>query len=144
VNSFGSKPSPRTIVFITHDFDEALRLGDRIAIMKDGVFDQIGTPEELVASPATPYVREFTQSVSKIKVLTARSVMVPLSCQVNELCGRVRADVSVAALIPMLLASNEPIVVTAADDDREVVGEVNRDRVLNLLRLEEPGRDDRR
>ena len=56
---------PRTIVFITHDFDEALRLGDRIAIMKDGVFDQIGTPEEIVAEPATDYVREFTTHVCR-------------------------------------------------------------------------------
>ena len=67
----------RTIVFITHDFDEALRLGDRIAIMKDGVFDQIGTPEEIVLHPATDYVREFTKDVPKAKVLTARSVMRP-------------------------------------------------------------------
>ena len=55
---------PRTIVFITHDFDEALRLGDRIAIMKDGVLDQVGTPEEVVAEPATDYVREFTTHVA--------------------------------------------------------------------------------
>ena len=60
------------IVFITHDFAEALRLGDRIAIMKDGVFDQVGTPEEIVAAPATDYVREFTTDVPKAKVLTAR------------------------------------------------------------------------
>ena len=66
---------PRTIVFITHDFDEALRLGDRIAIMKDGVLDQIGTPEDVVADPATQYVREFTTHVPQAEVLTARRVM---------------------------------------------------------------------
>ena len=66
---------PRTMVFITHDFDEALRLGDRIAIMKDGVLDQVGTPEEVVADPATSYVREFTTHVPQAEVLTARRVM---------------------------------------------------------------------
>ena len=53
---------PRTMVFITHDFDEALRLGDRIAIMKDGVLDQVGTPEEVVAAPATNYVARVHHS----------------------------------------------------------------------------------
>ena len=66
---------PRTMVFITHDFDEALRLGDRIAIMKDGVLDQVGTPEEVVADPATSYVREFTTHVPQAEVLTAQRVM---------------------------------------------------------------------
>ena len=59
----------KTIVFITHDFAEAIRLGDRIAIMKDGSFDQIGTPEELVLSPATDYVREFVTDVPRERVL---------------------------------------------------------------------------
>ncbi len=57
----------KTIVFITHDFDEAIRLADRIAIMKDGAIVQCGTPEELVLSPATDYVAEFTRSVTKAK-----------------------------------------------------------------------------
>jgi glycine betaine/proline transport system ATP-binding protein len=134
--------SPRTIVFITHDFDEALRLGDRIAIMKDGVFDQIGTPEELVASPATDYVKEFTQSVSKVKVLTARSVL-SSSPSSDRLVSngaadrrRVLSSSSVATLIPMLLESNDPIAVTSADDDRQVIGHVDRERVLQLLATE--------
>jgi len=67
-----------TVVFITHDFSEAIRLADRIAIMHEGVIDQIGTPEALVTQPATDYVAEFTQDVPRAKVLTARSVMTPV------------------------------------------------------------------
>ena len=65
----------KTIVFITHDFSEAIKLGDRVAIMKDGEFVQIGTPEEVVATPVNDYVRDFTRDVPRSKVLTARSVM---------------------------------------------------------------------
>src|SRR5436190_19971616 len=65
----------KTIVFITHDFDEAIRLADRIAIMKDGEIIQIGTPEELVTSPATDYVAEFTRDVQRAKVISAARLM---------------------------------------------------------------------
>ena len=57
----------KTIVFITHDFDEAVKLADRMAILKDGVVEQIGTPEQLVLNPATDYVAEFTRDVSRQK-----------------------------------------------------------------------------
>ena len=67
----------KTMVFITHDFLEALKVGDRVAIMKDGEFVQTGTPEELVANPINDYVRDFTRDVPRSKVLTARSVMTP-------------------------------------------------------------------
>ena len=67
----------KTMVFITHDFLEALKVGDRVAIMKDGEFVQIGTPEELVSNPINDYVRDFTRDVPRSKVLTARSVMTP-------------------------------------------------------------------
>jgi glycine betaine/proline transport system ATP-binding protein len=67
----------KTIVFITHDFDEAIRLADRIAIMKDGAIDQFGTAEEIVTNPATAYVEEFTKEISREKLLTVRSVMQP-------------------------------------------------------------------
>ncbi len=65
----------KTVVFITHDLDEALKLGDRIAIMKDGRIDQIGTPEGILTEPATDYVRAFVENVDRSKVLTAASVM---------------------------------------------------------------------
>ncbi len=65
----------RTIVFITHDLDEALKLGDRIAIMKDGVVVQIGTPEDILTNPANEYVRSFVENVDRSKVITAGTVM---------------------------------------------------------------------
>ena len=65
----------KTMVFITHDFLEALKVGDRVAIMRDGQFVQVGTPEELVSNPIDDYVRDFTRDVPRSKVLTARSVM---------------------------------------------------------------------
>ncbi len=65
----------KTILFITHDLDEALRLGDRIALMKDGAIVQIGTPEEILVNPANDYVEKFVEDVDRTKVLTARHVM---------------------------------------------------------------------
>ncbi len=65
----------RTILFITHDLDEALKLGDRIAIMKDGAVVQVGTPEEILSKPADDYVRDFVENVDRSKVITAGSVM---------------------------------------------------------------------
>lgn len=65
----------KTIVFITHDLDEALRIGDRIALMKDGVIVQIGTPEEILTNPANDYVEKFVEDVNLTKVLTAGSIM---------------------------------------------------------------------
>lgn len=65
----------KTIIFITHDLDEALRLGDRIAIMKDGVVEQIGTSEEILTNPASEYVRRFVQDVDRTKVITASTIM---------------------------------------------------------------------
>lgn len=67
----------KTIVFITHDLDEALRIGDRIALMKDGVIVQIGTPEEILIQPANKYVERFVEDVDLSKVLTAAHVMIP-------------------------------------------------------------------
>ncbi|OYO84478.1 ABC transporter ATP-binding protein, partial [Lachnotalea glycerini] len=65
----------KTIVFITHDLDEALKIGDRIAIMKDGNIVQIGTSEDILHHPADDYVREFTQDVNRTKIVTAASIM---------------------------------------------------------------------
>ncbi|NYT39103.1 glycine betaine/L-proline ABC transporter ATP-binding protein, partial [Pusillimonas soli] len=67
----------KTIVFVTHDFDEAVRLGDRIAIMKDGRLAQIGTAEELLMTPADDYVKKFVQHAPRAKLITAQKIMVP-------------------------------------------------------------------
>ena len=67
----------KTIVFITHDFDEALRLADRIAIMKDGMIEQCSTPDQIVLNPATEYVRKFTEEVEKARVVNVEAIMEP-------------------------------------------------------------------
>ncbi|WEG72395.1 quaternary amine ABC transporter ATP-binding protein [Vagococcus intermedius] len=67
----------KTIIFITHDLNEALRIGDRIALMKDGQIMQIGTGEEILTNPANEFVREFVEEVDRSKVLTAQNIMVP-------------------------------------------------------------------
>ncbi len=68
----------KTIVFITHDFDEALRLADRIAIMKDGAVEQIDTPDRIVMAPATPYVAKFTESIDRARVIRAGTLALPV------------------------------------------------------------------
>ena len=120
----------RTLVFITHDFHEALKLGDRIAIMKDGEFVQVGTPEQIVSAPSDDYVREFTEDAPKTKVITVGAVLRPLdgspppSAQVST--GAVLDDV-----LPRLLSSSEELC--AVDDEGQPVGVVDRDRVAALL-----------
>ena len=69
----------KTILFVTHDFDEALRLADRIAIMKDGIIEQLDTPANIVLNPATEYVRRFTEDVPREKVLKIEAVMDPIN-----------------------------------------------------------------
>ena len=74
----------KTMVFITHDFLEAIKMGDHIAIMKDGEFVQIGTPEEIVANPVDDYVRDFSEDVPRHKVLTVNSIMNRDCCSCSE------------------------------------------------------------
>ena len=69
----------KTTVFITHDLDEAVRVGHRIAIMRDGQVIQIGTPEDIVVNPVDKYVEEFVRGISRLKVVKAHSIMKPIS-----------------------------------------------------------------
>lgn len=121
----------RTIVFITHDFSEALKLGDHIAIMKDGAFDQIGTPEEVVTNPATDYVREFTKDVPRSKVIRVGKVMGPPRADAETDGRAVAVDVSLEEALLKVLASERPLAVV--DADRNVVGSIDRSRVATIL-----------
>ena len=85
----------KTMVFITHDFLEAIKMGDHIAIMKDGEFVQIGTPEEIVANPVDDYVRDFSEDVPRHKVLTVNSIMNSDCCS----CGETEAVANALALM---------------------------------------------
>ncbi|MEZ5794582.1 quaternary amine ABC transporter ATP-binding protein [Albidovulum sp.] len=119
----------KTIVFITHDFDEAIRLADRIAIMKDGAVEQTGTPEEIVLRPATDYVREFTLAVPKAKVVRVRSAMVPGRGAGGA--ATVAAAATIAEAAPLFLDGAEAIAVT--DAAGAVVGSLQRAEVVRLM-----------
>ncbi|MFQ5468654.1 MAG: ATP-binding cassette domain-containing protein, partial [Kiloniellaceae bacterium] len=125
----------KTIVFITHDFDEAIRLADRIAIMKDGCIIQVGTPEDLVVSPASDYVAEFTRDVARAKVLTAGSVMSPLDGGQPPAPGAVAGSLPATAKIDSVAArvvhGAQPFAVT--DSDGQAIGLLTRAAVLAVL-----------
>jgi glycine betaine/proline transport system ATP-binding protein len=126
----------RTIVFVTHDFDEAIKLGDRIAIMKDGEFDQVGTAEELIAAPATDYVREFTKDVSRAKVFSVGSVVAELVSGASVPSSTVDASASVESVLPMLLSDSGDVGVI--DSAGRMVGIVDRAAVAAVLADVEP------
>ncbi|MFC4667735.1 glycine betaine/L-proline ABC transporter ATP-binding protein [Seohaeicola nanhaiensis] len=118
----------KTIVFITHDFDEAIRLADRIAVMKDGAIEQVATPEELVLHPATDYVAEFTRNVSRSKVIRAASVMDPLGG--DSFAGEVPHDARIEDIADRVEASALPHRVMR---EGEPVGQITRQAVIDVL-----------
>jgi glycine betaine/proline transport system ATP-binding protein len=120
----------KTIIFITHDFDEAIRLADRISIMKDGSIEQTGTAEDLVLAPATPYVREFTKSVSRLKVMTVSSATLPVP-QGVALGEPVQASALLSTVIRKVLESPTPLRVLG--EGGALVGILRRERVINEL-----------
>lgn len=121
----------KTILFVTHDFDEALRLADRIAIMKDGIIEQLDTPSNIVLNPATEYVRKFTEDVPRVKVLTVGSIMDPLdeSERLGEL--RVSEDAIVESVAEDILSEERPVAVVDAKDN--IVGTLHASHVLKVL-----------
>lgn len=121
----------KTIVFVTHDFDEAIRLGDRIAIMKDGRIDQIGTAEELVTNPSTDYVREFTKNIPREKVLTLAVIMDPPAPGEAKFSARCLPQTKVADVSQILYDS--PLPVEVVDEAGRRVGQVNREAVVRVL-----------
>ncbi len=119
----------KTIVFITHDFDEAIRLADRIAIMKDGAVDQFGTAEEIITNPATDYVREFTKEISREKLLSVRSVMRPINgSEAGNLS--VDADEKLSSVAAAILNEDHPVRVL---QDGEPIGIITRKDVIAAL-----------
>jgi glycine betaine/proline transport system ATP-binding protein len=117
----------KTIVFITHDLDEALKLGDRIAIMKDGAVVQIGTPEEILTQPADDYVKRFVQNVDRSRVITASSVMrrvrtIMLPKDGPHVAVRVMEKLGISTIF-------------AVDSERRLLGMVSVDAALEQERV---------
>jgi glycine betaine/proline transport system ATP-binding protein len=121
----------KTIVFITHDFDEAIRLADRIAIMKDGAVVQTGTPEDLVLRPADAYVAEFTRGVSRSKVVRVASVMQP--GEPASGAPSVMENAPVAEAAPLFADGVEELCVTGRD--KRPVGRLSRQAVADVMML---------
>lgn len=133
----------KTIVFITHDFDEAIRLADRIAIMKDGAIIQVATPEELVRNPADEYVSEFTRFIPREKVTTIASIMsgissgtqtTPRSTSTEPIISHaltVLASNKVADVARAVIDIGQPVPVV--DEQSRLVGHVDRQQVLDVL-----------
>ena len=118
----------KTIVFITHDFDEAIRLADRIAIMKDGRIVQLATPEELVLNPATDYVAEFTRHVPRDKVLTIGSVMTKGA---KGKGAGIQANVKIADVARQIIDAKGS--QTVIDKQGKAVGSISAAQVIDVL-----------
>ena len=121
----------KTTVFITHDLSEALKLGDRIAIMKDGRFVQVGTPAEVVGQPADAYVRAFTRDVQRAHVLRAESIMGPPLAAGTRAGPPVETTTQLSELVRRVAACEDPLPVL--DVAGRVVGSIDRGRVLMAM-----------
>jgi len=121
----------KTIMFITHDFDEALRLADRIAIMKDGIIEQLDTPANIVLSPATEYVKKFTEEVPREKVLKIEAVMEPMSDNKNLSDLKVSKDAIIETVAEKILSQEKPVAVI--DANKKVIGIVKPSKVIHTV-----------
>ena len=129
----------KTTIFITHDLDEAIRLGNTIAIMKDGVLAQIGTPEDIITQPADDYVAKFVSGISKLHLVHAHKVMYPVDFYSTHRPGedlqtlaRVKPDMDLDSLAEVMVESAEGRV--AVEEDGLIIGVVTRRGLLNGIR----------
>jgi len=118
----------KTIVFITHDFDEALRLADRIAIMKDGAVEQCDTPDQIVMNPATEYVRKFTEDIDKARVVSAGILAKAGATGSGE---PVDAKASIKSLASLLVHDARDVIPVAKDG--AIIGGMKRQDGLSVL-----------
>jgi glycine betaine/proline transport system ATP-binding protein len=118
----------KTTIFITHDLDEAIKIGDHIAIMKDGRIVQTGTPEDIVINPVEPYVADFVAGISRLGLVTARKIMVPAQGYVpSGNAPRAALDATLGDLIDLACDSEEPIQVM---DGQLVAGIITKHALL--------------
>ena len=121
----------KTIVFITHDFNEALRLADRVAIMYNGKIDQIGTPAEIVLNPATSYVKKFTNEIPREKVLTVTAVMDKVTKNEKLTHKSINENDLIEKVAEYVLGEEKPVPVI--NSKRQIIGVLHRKKVLNVL-----------
>ncbi len=121
----------KTILFVTHDFDEALKLADRIAIMKDGIIEQLDTPANIVLNPATKYVKKFTEDVPREKVLKIETVMDPLNKNEKLSDLKVPYDALIEDVAEDVLSQSKPVGVI--NNEQKLIGLVHSSKVLSIL-----------
>ena len=132
-----SKQMKKTTVFITHDLDEAVRVGHRIAIMRDGKVIQIGTPEEIVVSPADEYVADFVKGISRLKVVQAKTIMQSIESyesangKLDENNQSVGENELLSKLIELSKSSEGPLVVK--DNNQNNVGVLTQSDLLKAV-----------
>ena len=119
----------KTIVFITHDFEEATRLADRIGIMKDGRLVQLSTPEEMVLHPANEYVAEFARNAPRDQIITASAIMEPVNGSVSS--QTVNSSDRIGSIAEHVLNADAP--VTVIDEQNQAVGQITRKSVTHAL-----------
>ena len=132
-----SKQMKKTTVFITHDLDEAVRVGHRIAIMRDGMIVQIGTPEEIVVNPADEYVADFVKGISRLKVVQAKTIMQSIKDYENKF-GTLGDDNELvdendllSKLIETSISKDKPIVVSNKSDQK--IGVITQSDLLKAV-----------
>jgi glycine betaine/proline transport system ATP-binding protein len=124
------KKLQRTMVFITHDFLEAIKMGDHIAIMKDGEISQVGTPEEIVANPIDQYVKDFCEDVPKYKVLSAGKVM---RKDFSEKAKCINDNAKIESLIDQICENDTPYPIIDSQSG-ELIGEIDRTIVMKSMK----------
>ena len=122
----------KTIMFVTHDFDEALRLADRIAIMKDGIIEQLDTPDNIVLNPATEYVKKFTEDVPREKVLKIESIMATYEPAIAG-SNTVSKDAIIETVAESILDSKENLTVIDTEQNNKPVGILEPSKVIKVL-----------
>ncbi|MGA1112498.1 MAG: ATP-binding cassette domain-containing protein, partial [Candidatus Pelagibacter sp.] len=120
----------KTIMFITHDFDEALKLADRIAIMKDGIIEQLDTPANIVLNPATEYVRKFTEEVPREKVLTIEDIMDETK-EDNLGDLKILKDEIIEKVAEKILTQDKSISVI--DKNNKIVGSIDPNKIIRTV-----------
>ncbi len=132
-----SKQMKKTTVFITHDLDEAVRVGHRIAIMRDGAVVQIGTPEEIVVNPADEYVADFVKGISRLKVVQAKTIMKSIKDYENKF-GQLDNDSEIvnendvlSKLIETSISKDKPIIVS--NNDSQKIGVISQSDLLRAV-----------
>ena len=123
----------KTVVFITHDLDEALKIGDRIAILKDGIMDQEGIPADILLSPKTQYVKDFVEDVNRARVIKAKHIMSKLNGQDRDNAMFVDQDDFIDRFIDKVI-SDKPSCLIVKNKSNDEIGYLSTKRLSEILK----------